>query len=88
MLSIVNRRCGVRKKQFGGVMYLITKENGHLVEVLDISALVDPCRDEMPGRYPLYGGKQRAVVLKKTTLSFPSGGPLPDCWLKPAHIDN
>ena len=69
-------------------MYLITKENGDLVEVLDISALVDPCRDEMPGRYPLSGGKQRAVVLKKTTLSFPSGGPLPECWLKPGHLDN
>ena len=64
-------------------MYLITKDNGDLVEVLDISALVDPCRDEMPGRYPLGGGRQQAVVLKKATLSFPSGGALPRCWVDP-----
>jgi hypothetical protein len=70
------------------MMYLITKEHGELVEVLDISALVDPCRNEMPGRYPLDGGKQRSVVLKKTTLSFPSGGALPLCWLDPAHFNN
>ena len=69
-------------------MYLRTKENGDLVEVLDISALVDPCRDEMPGRYPLGGGKQHAVVLKKTMLSFPSGGALPRRWLDPKYIDN
>ena len=69
-------------------MYLITKENGDLVEVLDISALVDPCRDEMPGKFPLDGGTQSAVVLKKATLSFPSGGALPQCWLKPGCVDN
>jgi hypothetical protein len=68
-------------------MYLITKENGDLVEVLDISALVDPCRDEMPGRYPLGRGKQTAVVLKKTALSFPSGGALPRRWLEPECIE-
>ena len=69
-------------------MYLITKENGDLVEVLDISALVDPCREEMPGRYPLDGGTQSTVVMKKTALAFPSGGALPQCWLKPENIDN
>ena len=68
-------------------MYLRTKENGDLVEVLDISALVDPCRDEMPGRYPLGGGKQSAVVLKKTMLSFPSGGALPRRWLEPEYTE-
>ena len=69
-------------------MYLITKENGDLVEVLDISALVDPCRDEIPGRFSLYRGKQSAVMLKKATLSFPSGNALPQCWLTPGCVDN
>jgi hypothetical protein len=88
MLSIVNSKFGVIKNSSEGVMYLITIENGDLVEVLDISALVDPCRDEMPGSFPLVGGKQSAVVLKKASLSFPSGGALPQCWLKPGYIGN
>jgi len=68
-------------------MYLRTKENGDLVEVLDISALVDPCRDEMPGRYPLDGSEQSAVVLKKIMLSFPSGGALPRRWMDPGYSE-
>ena len=32
-------------------MYLKSKENGDLVEVLDVTAMIDPCRDELSGRY-------------------------------------
>jgi hypothetical protein len=67
-------------------MYLISKENGDLVEVLDISALVDPCRDEMPGRRQLSGERQVAGVFKKAALTFRSGGALPQCWLNPEHF--
>lgn len=64
-------------------MFLRTRETGDLVEVLDISALVDPCRDEMPGRCRIGGEQQVHLVFKKTALQFPSGGPLPRRWLEP-----
>jgi len=64
-------------------MFLKTRETGVLVEILDISALVDPYRDEMPGRCRIGGKQQVQVVFKKTALQFPSGGPLPRYWLEP-----
>ena len=67
-------------------MYLISKKNGDLVEVLDILALVDPCRDEMPGRRQMGGERQVAGVFKKAALSFPSGGALPRRWLEPEYF--
>ena len=56
-------------------MFLRTRETGDLVEILDISALVDPCRDEMPGRSRIGGEQQIQAVFKKSALQFPSGGP-------------
>lgn len=63
-------------------MYLVSKENGDLVEVLDISALVDPCRSKLPGQCRTGREKPGQKVFKKSALSFPSGGPLPRCWVE------
>ncbi|MDH3871655.1 MAG: acetyltransferase [Gammaproteobacteria bacterium] len=62
-------------------MYLRNKENGDLVEVLDITAMVDPCRDEVSGRYHAGEELQDPAPFKKSVLGFPSGEELPRCWV-------
>lgn len=62
-------------------MYLRNKENGDLVEVLDISAMIDPCRDEVAGRYHAGEELQDPATFKKSTLEFPSSEALPRCWV-------
>jgi len=62
-------------------MYLRNKENGDLVEVLDITAMVDPCRDELAGRYHAGEEMQDPATFKKSILVFPSGEDLPQCWV-------
>ena len=64
-------------------MYLVSKENGGLVKVLDISALVDPCRSNLPGQCQADKEGSGQKVFKKSALSFPSGGALPRYWLEP-----
>ena len=71
MRSIVKAGIAVIKTSVEGEMFLRTRETGDLVEVLDISALVDPCRDEMPGRCSIGGEQQIPVVFKKSALQFP-----------------
>jgi hypothetical protein len=68
-------------------MYLKSKENGDLVEVLDISAMIDPCRDELSGRYHAGEELQDPAMFKKATLTFPSGEALPRCWMDPDYKD-
>ncbi len=62
-------------------MYLRNKENGDLVEVLDLSAMIDPCRDELTGRYHAGEELQDPATFKKSVLAFPSGEALPRCWV-------
>ena len=64
-------------------MYLVSKESGDLVEVLDILALIDPCRSNLPGQCRTGKEKPGQKVFKKSALSFPSGGALPRYWLEP-----
>ena len=68
-------------------MYLRNKENGDLVEVLDITAMVDPCRDEISGRYHAGEELQDPAPFKKSTLGFPSGEELPRCWVDANYKD-
>jgi len=62
-------------------MYLRNKETGDLVEVLDVTAMVDPCRDNLPGRYHAGEELQDEATFKKAELVFPSGEVLPRCWV-------
>jgi hypothetical protein len=66
-------------------MYLRNKQNGDLVEVLDMTVMVDPCRDELPGRYHAGEELQDPTSFSKSTLVFPSGEPLPRCWVDPNY---
>jgi len=68
-------------------MYLRNKENGDLIEVLDISAMIDPCRDELTGRYHAGEEMQDPAAFKKSLLTFPSGEALPQCWVDVDYND-
>jgi hypothetical protein len=70
------------------VMYLRDKGNGDLVEVLDVSAMVDPCRDELPGRYHAGEELQDPATFRKSGLTFPSGEELPRCWVDAGYKDS
>ena len=56
-------------------------EDDSLVEVLDLQQLFDPFAGQVLGR--LHAGEelQDPAPLMKDQLVFPSGEPLPRCWL-------
>ena len=62
-------------------MYLKHKINGSLVEIMDVAALCDPCREEVPGRYHAGEELQDPMEFTKQELTFPSGETLPRCWI-------
>ena len=66
-------------------MYLRNKDTGDLVEVLDITAMADPCRDALPGRYHAGEELQDPATFNKADLVFPSGEALPKCWTDPDY---
>jgi hypothetical protein len=69
------------------IMYLRNKENGDLVEVLDITEMIDPCRDELSGRFHAGEEMQEPAMFKKAALTFPSGEELPRCWVDADYKD-
>ncbi len=62
-------------------MFLKDKSTGDLVEVLDLAAMVDPCRAELEGRYHAGEELQDPAPFEKKQLAFPSGEELPRCWV-------
>lgn len=68
-------------------MFLKDKVSGDLVEVLNTNTLVDPCRAEIQGRFHAGEEMQEPREFAKTELLFPSGEPLPRCWIEPHYRD-
>lgn len=62
-------------------MLLQSKQNGTLVEILDIEALINPVQDHVPGRIQDGQEEQDPEEFSKQNLIFPSGEGLPRCWL-------
>ena len=62
-------------------MYLRDKLSGDLVEVLDTMAMVDPCTEQLKGRFHAGEELQEAASFIKADLEFPSGEALPRCWV-------
>ena len=61
-------------------MYLKHISSGDLIEITDINALVDPCRNEVSGRFHSGEELQDINRFDKSQLVFPSGEALPQCW--------
>lgn len=62
-------------------MYLKHRPSGDLVEVLDLGRLFDPFVSEVPGRFHAGEEMQEPASFGKADLAFPSGEPLPRCWV-------
>lgn len=66
-------------------MYLKHKVSGLMVEILDVAAVCDPCREAVVGRYHAGEELQDPMDFSKQELAFPSGEALPRCWLDPHY---
>jgi len=62
-------------------MFLKDMQSGDLVEVLDPRQMFDPASSTMKVRYQAGEEVGEPVEVEKTRLEFPSGEPLPKCWL-------
>ena len=62
-------------------MFLKERKSGDLVEILDLTALFDPCREQVQGRFHAGEEMPEAADFTKAGLVFPSGEGLPRCWL-------
>jgi hypothetical protein len=66
-------------------MFLRTRQDGSLLEVLSLPQLFDPFATQLQGR--LHAGEelQEPELFLKADLLFPSGESLPQCWLDPYY---
>uniref|UniRef100_B8HSE3 Acetyltransferase n=1 Tax=Cyanothece sp. (strain PCC 7425 / ATCC 29141) TaxID=395961 RepID=B8HSE3_CYAP4 len=62
-------------------MFLQNQETGSMVEILDLTALVNPVQNEVRGQAQAGQEEQQPDVFAKTNLVFPSGEKLPRCWV-------
>ena len=69
-------------------MFLKESKSGHLVQIVDLTELVNPLRSEVSGRYHDDEEAQEADPFSKGGLVFPSGETLPRCWVDPHYRDD
>jgi len=62
-------------------MLLHDKQKDALVEVLDLTALIDPNQSEISGQVQSGQEEQDPEPYSKADLIFPSGEGLPRCWV-------
>lgn len=66
-------------------MFLAYCPDGSLVEVNQLSLLFDPFAAAVEGRFHAGEELQDPELFAKRELCFPSGEPLPRCWLDPDY---
>ncbi len=69
-------------------MFLRHIPSGDLVEVLDTTVLFDPFLGEVPARFHAGEEMPEPAVFPKSELAFPSGEPLPRCWVDPRYREH
>ncbi|HEY9666266.1 MAG TPA: acetyltransferase [Coleofasciculaceae cyanobacterium] len=62
-------------------MLLEHRPSGALVEVLTLEELYNPCRSHITGQLQSGQEMQDPDSFHKSELIFPSGEPLPCCWI-------
>lgn len=68
-------------------MFLTELKSGDLVEILDLATLVNPCAEDVLAQYQHGEDLAEPERLAKSGLRFPSGEPLPRCWLDADYRD-
>ena len=66
-------------------MFLKHKETDVLIEVQDVDALVNPSESAITGSVQAGEEEQDPEQFAKEGLIFPSGEPLPKCWIDPNY---
>jgi hypothetical protein len=66
-------------------MFLKEKNSDRMVEVLELDDLFNPSHQELLGRYHAGEELQDPEQFSKQELEFPSGEPLPRCWVDPHY---
>jgi hypothetical protein len=69
-------------------MFLKDSSNGHLIEVLDTVTLFDPSETHFEGRYNWGEDLPEPEPFAKANVIFPSGEPLPRCWVDMHYRDD
>lgn len=64
------------------------RATGHIVDVEDLAALIDPYHPRVEGRMHYGEERQDAEAYAKDELAFLSGEPLPRCWTDPHYRDH
>jgi len=69
-------------------MFLKTRQDGSLMEVMNLKQLFDPFASGVDGR--LHAGEevQDLETFQKNELQFPSGEALPRCWVDAAYREH
>lgn len=62
-------------------MLLKKQATDELVEILEISELIDPFKEKITGQIQAGQNEQSPESFVKKDLVFPSGESLPVCWL-------
>lgn len=66
-------------------MLLQKKDNGTLVEILNLQEIISPNQDKVTIRVQAGEEEQDPESIEKQSLIFPSGESLPRCWLDPDY---
>ncbi len=66
-------------------MLLQKKDNGTLVEILNLQEIISPNQDNVTIRVQAGEEEQDPESIQKQSLIFPSGESLPRCWLDPDY---
>lgn len=69
-------------------MFLKEKSTNHLIEIRSLQELFDPFQPSISGCYHYGEEAQEPEKIDKCKLVFPSGEPLPQCWLDPHYRDH
>ena len=66
-------------------MFVKLSRDKTLIKVLDTGALFNPLETEIQGQQQSGQSEQPPSAFSKAQLMFPSGEPLPQCWLDPDY---
>ena len=69
-------------------MFLKESRTGDLVDVIDMSSLVNPFSSEVTVQYQSGEDLADPVNIEKQHLAFPSGEELPECWINGYYRHN
>jgi len=69
-------------------MFLMQKNSEKLVEILSLSDLFNPNHLKIIGRFHAGEEMQDAEKFAKDEMAFPSGEPLPKCWVDPHYREH